>query len=341
MSKPISYNDALEDCLNVMRSSGDVPAAVARYPEHDAALRDDLRIAYALRQAAQRALPTEAAEMRAAMRLTSALREARAEAQPVRRAGGFGWLAGVLRPLAVAGVAVVALVVFGLGATGTVSNPLGGATNAEASTVEGVVVDNANGTLTLETAQGLTKVDLNQKPTIQDDAAKLLTISDIEAGQVVRIQAKKTPQGALVAKQIDRKAVSALKDWCADNGDACHEVAPRLEDLTTQCRAGDQQCQRIQQSITDVQKGLKELTQRIIDLKNRCVDSRDQAACRQLMQTCKDHPIVCAELKIRPNQSGQNGLNQNNSGGNQQTPQQRPQGAPQRPNNAGPGPRSQ
>src|SRR3954465_8953369 len=113
MSKQVSYNDALEDCLNVMRTSGDVPSAVARYPEHDAALRDDLRIAYALRHAAQQAVPSEGAEMRAAMRLTSALREARAEAQPVRRAGGFGWLAGALRPLAVAGVAVVALVVFG------------------------------------------------------------------------------------------------------------------------------------------------------------------------------------------------------------------------------------
>ena len=84
---------------------------------------------------------------------------------------------------------------------GYVSNPLGGATSAEASTVEGVVVENRDGTLTLETAQGLTKVDLNQKPTIQDDALKLLTISDIEAGQLVRIEAKKTAAG-----RADRQA---------------------------------------------------------------------------------------------------------------------------------------
>jgi hypothetical protein len=229
---------------------------------------------------------------------------------------------------------------------------LGGATSAEASTVEGVVVENRNGTLTLETAQGLTKVDLNQKPTIQDDAAKLLTISDLEAGQVVRIEAKKTPQGALIAKQVDRKALNTLQDWCTDNGDACHEVAPRLENLTNQCRVGDQQCQRIQQSVTDLQKGLKELTQRIIDLKNRCVDSREQAACRQLMQVCQDHPILCAELKVRPAQAGQGspaqgipiGPNQNNSGpgnGSQQGPQQRPQVAPQRPSSTVPGPRAQ
>ena len=181
--------------------------------------------------------------------------------------------------MAIAGVAVVALVVFGLGATGTVSNPLGGATSAEASTVEGVVVENRDGTLTLETAQGLTKVDLNQKPMIQDDIAKLLTISDIEAGQLVRIEAKKTAQGALIAKQINRKPVTAiaLQNWCTDNGDACHEVAPRLEAVSTQCRPGDQQCLRIQQSVTDLQKGLKELTQRIVELKNRCGDNRDGA----------------------------------------------------------------
>ena len=339
MSKPINYNDALEDCLDVMHTGGDLQGAVARYPQHEAELRDDVRIAYALRRAAFRVVPPEGAEMRASLRLTNALREARAEAQPApRHAGSFGWLTAALRPLAVVGVAAVALLlVFGLGNSGSISSPFGGATSAEASTVEGVVVENTNGTLTLETAQGLTKVDLNQKPTIQDAEAKLLTISDIEAGQVVRVQAKKTPQGALVAKQVDRKPLAALQDWCTDNGDACHEVAPRLEGLTNQCKAGEQQCQRIQQSVTDVQKGLKELTQRIIALKNSCVDSHDQAACRQLMQACKDHPIVCAELKVRP---AQGGPNQNNSGpgnGNQQ----RQQGVPLRPNSVAPGPRSQ
>jgi hypothetical protein len=337
MSTPISYNDALEDCLDVMRSGGDLRNAVARYPQHADALGDDVRIAYALRRAAFSVVPPEGAETRASLRLANALREAR----PAQRASAspFGWLTGALRPIAVAGVAVVALVAFGLGATGNVSNPLGGATSAEASTVEGVVVENRDGTLTLETAQGLTKVDLNQKPMIQDDMAKLLTIGDIEAGQVVRIEAKKTPQGALVAKQINRKPITAvaLQDWCTDNGDACHEVAPRLEAVSTQCRPGDQQCLRIQQSVTNLQQGLKALMQRITELKNRCGESRDAPACRQLMQVCKDHPLVCADLKIRP----ANGL-----GGGQGNPgqggQQRPQNAPQqRPNSTGPGSRTQ
>lgn len=334
MSKPISYDDALEDCLDVMRSGGDLQGAVARYPQYDAELRDDVRVAYGLRRAAFRVVPPEGAEMRASLRLTNALREARAGARPSRPAGAFGWLTGALRPLAIAGVAVAALVVFGLGATGSLTNPLGGATGAEAATVEGVVVENHDGQLTLETAQGLTKVDLNQKPTIQDAEAKLLTIADLEAGQLVRVQAKKTPQGALVAKQVDRKLGSALQDWCNDNGDACHEVAPRLDALTTQCRPGDQQCQRIQQSAQDLQKGLKALTQRILDLKNRCGDNRDGAACRQLMQACKDHPLICTELKVRPAQGGPN-----NGPGNGN--QQKPEGGPQRPRGNGPGQRSQ
>jgi hypothetical protein len=336
MSKPISYREALEDCLSVMRAGGDLQSAVGRYPQHEAELRDDLRIAYALRRAAFRVVPPAGAEMRASLRLAGALREARAETQPAPRVSAFGWLAAALRPLAVAGVAAAALVVFGLGATGSLSNPLRGASSAEASTVEGVVVENRNGTLTLETPQGLTKVDLNQKPMIQDDAAKLLTIGDIEAGQVVRVQAKKTPQGALVAQQVNRKAVSQLQDWCAENGDACHEVAPRLQDLTSQCRPADQQCQRIQQNIIELQKGLRELTLRIVDLKNRCSDNREGAACRQLVQMCKDHPLICAEQKVRPALGGPNGQNQN-----QQPPQQRPQGLPQRPNGGAPGPRAQ
>ena len=81
MSKPISYNDALEDCLDVMRSGGDLRNAVARYPQHAEALSDDVRIAYALRRAAFSVVPPEGAETRAALRLTSALREARGDAQ--------------------------------------------------------------------------------------------------------------------------------------------------------------------------------------------------------------------------------------------------------------------
>jgi hypothetical protein len=340
MSRPVSYKDALEDCLNVMRGGGDLQSAVSRYPQHETELRDDVRIAYALRRAAVSVVPPAGAETRASLRLANALREARTEAQPARRAASaspFGWLAGALRPLAVVGVAAVALVVFGLG-TGNISNPLGGASRAEASTVEGVVVENRNGTLTLETPQGLTKVDLNQKPTIQDDTAKLLTISDIEAGQVVRIEAKKTAQG-LVARQVDRKPIAALQNWCTDNGDACREVAPRLEAVSTQCKPGDQQCARIQQSVSDVQKGLQALQKRIQDLKTRC-EGRETPACRQLMQVCKDHPVVCADLKIRPPTApagGAGGL----AGDNQQGPQQqRPQNPqPQRPQQ-GPSPRA-
>src|SRR5262245_17973120 len=111
MSKPMSYNDALADCLEVMRSGGDIQEAVARYPQHDAALRDDVRIAYALRRASFRIVPPEGADMRAAMRLTNALREARAEMQPKQRKSllPFGWITGALGPVAIAAAAVVAM----------------------------------------------------------------------------------------------------------------------------------------------------------------------------------------------------------------------------------------
>jgi hypothetical protein len=316
MTNRIDYREALEDCLGVMRAGGDLHAAVARYPQHADALRDDVRVAYALRRAAATVSPPEGAESRASLRLANALREARAEAQPARRGWSFGWLSGGLRPAA--GLAAIALVVVGLGLTGVVSNPLGSPSSVEAS-VEGVVVENRDGTLTLETPQGLTRVDLNQKPTIQDDALRLLTIADIEAGQVVRVEAKKTPQGQLIAKQVDRKPLNVLKDWCEDNGDACREVAPRLEAVSTQCRPGDMQCMRIQQSVRDVQTGLTQLTKRIQDLKARC-EGREAPACRQLMQVCKDHPVVCGDLKIRlPQQQAPGGAQQQ-----QQPPQQRP-----------------
>jgi hypothetical protein len=100
MSKPISYNDALEDCLVVMRSGGDLRNAVARYPQHADALRDDVRIAYALRRAAFSVVPPQGAEMRASLRLANALREARAESQPALRASAspFRWLRDTRRP---------------------------------------------------------------------------------------------------------------------------------------------------------------------------------------------------------------------------------------------------
>jgi hypothetical protein len=154
--------------------------------------------------------------------------------------------------------------------------------------------------LTLETPQGQAKVDLNQRPTIQDDSLRLLGVADLEAGQIVHIEARKTPQGALIAKQVSRKPVNAPQTWCADNADTCREATPLLERLTSQCRPGDLQCARIQQNVIELQNGLKQLMQRIQALKDHCGDGREASACRQLMQACKDHPVVCTDLKIRP-----------------------------------------
>jgi len=102
-----NYRDALEDCLQTMRERGDIEAAIARHPRHEAALRNDIALASAIRIAGSINKPLPGAEGRAGIRMAAALREGRTDPGPIRqpaprKAGLFdGWL----RPVALAGLA--------------------------------------------------------------------------------------------------------------------------------------------------------------------------------------------------------------------------------------------
>jgi hypothetical protein len=292
-----NYRDALEDCLQTMRARGDIEAAIARHPRHAAELRNDIALASAIRIAGSINKPLPGADGRAGLRRAAALRDARAGMAPAatrqRRAGLFeGWL----RPAALAGLAALVLVAVGLTATGSVGS-LGRGT-AEAATVEGVVVENTNGTLSVQTSTGLETVSLDKSATVQDESSHVVAIADIAPGQVVRVQGKKANQGPLVAKQVISQPPADLRSWCVEHGDACQLLEQRIATQVSACAAADVQCQRLKQPLTDARAALETITREMGALKDRC-DAGGKPACQTLDKACKDHPVICQELRKR------------------------------------------
>jgi hypothetical protein len=320
-----NYRDALEDCLKTMRERGDVEAAIARNPRHEAALRNDVALASAIRIAGSINKTPQGAEGRAGIRMAAALREARTDPGPMResdprKASLFdGWL----RPIAVAGIAALVLVAVGLTASGGIGS-LGGST-AEAATIEGVVVENANGTLSIQTSTGLETVSLGESATVQDESSHSVALSDIAPGQVVRAQGKKASKGPLVAKQVVSKSPAELRNWCVEHGDACQLLEQRIETQVNGCGAGDAACQRLKQPLSDARSALEMITREMGGLKDRC-DGGGKPACQALEKSCKDHPMICAQIRQRNNGSG--GPGPGNGGPGAGNGPQRPPGRP-------------
>jgi hypothetical protein len=322
------YRDALEDCLQTLRRGGDVQAAIARYPTHAAELRNDIALAAAVRSAGSRVETPAGAQGRAGLRMAAALREARAAQAPTTTApkpGLLSGLSGFLRPLAIATVALVVLAV-GLGAIGG----LGGGGTAEASTLEGVVVENKDGLLTVQTNTGLESVSFEKTAVVQDDSARNVAVSDISVGQVVKVQGKRGANGPFIAKQLLSKPAAEIKAFCAQHGDACQQLLPRLEAQINACvPAGSPACQRLQQPLQDTRIAVQMITADMSQLNDRCGNGGSNA-CKAFERACKMHPVICSELRKRFQGGNNNGPGGPNRGpGNNQ---QRPQG-PGRPQN--------
>jgi len=313
------YRDALEDCLQVMRSGGDVQAAIAQHPQHATELRNDIALAAAIRGAGARVETPAGAEGRAGLRMAAALRELRtteASRLPAPRAGIFGNLGAFLRPIAIAGIAMLVLAV-GLGVIGG----LGGGGTAEASTLEGVVVENSNGTLQVQTNTGLETVSFENSAQVQDESSNYVAVADIAVGQVIKAQGKAS-NGRFVAKQALSKSPAEIKTFCTDHPDACQQLLPRLEAQINACTpAGSPACQRLQQPLQDTRNALQALTTELTNLKDRC-EGGNRNACKARDKSCKQHPLICSELQKHNGNNGPTGPGNNGP---------RPNGGPGRP----------
>jgi len=279
----LAYEDALQQVLDALHAGDDVEGAFERFPDHAAALREDVRLSEAVTRLAS-AVPAPRAEARAhaSRRMLAQLDGERAAAPKSRWSFGNIWL-----PRYALAAAVVAIAVLGAGLLLD-----GGGATVEAATIEGVVVDNQDGTLTVQTLEALERVQVPAGTRVSDVAGAPIGLRGIEVGQVVVIDLQRRGND-LVAKRIQRY-VESIEAWCADASARCQALTQGLEQAKRACERSPGAC------VVAIER-LEQLRLRAADsaaleqLKQRCRAGED-GACRQIVTFCREHTDMCGAL---------------------------------------------
>ena len=103
----------------------------------------------------------------------------------------------------------------------------------EAATIEGVVLGNTEGNLTVQTLDALEQVSVPSDAAVSDAAGASIELARIAPGEVVVIQAQRRGD-SVVARQVAR-LVANIETWCNDASDRCEVLTDRLRDLEEGC----------------------------------------------------------------------------------------------------------
>lgn len=277
------YADVLEECLAALRRGEDTTPLLAANPAFAEQLRLDIAAAgVARRLSAELPEPTPAARQLFRSNL-NAQRAAVAARRP-----RFGWF-GLKSPvLALAGGAVVALVV--ALAVGGVLIP---ADTAEAS-IEGVLVENDGNLLTLQTEDGLQSVALDESGTVSSETGAPVDLASLEPGQLLRVQAKRKGPGALLARRIELRASGELTVWCERFSDPCLQLEKTISERASECVRDAPICQSIRTRL-QILRTQNAARMRLSDLQSRC-ESGVEGACREVQQLCQSNKPACASI---------------------------------------------
>jgi hypothetical protein len=279
------YEDVLQECLDELAAGEALEAVLARHGSESQRLREELATAVALRADAAR-LPAPRTEA-AWTALAGELRAARAARQ---RLHARIWFSPRLLLGGVAMAAVLAAVAVGL--FGGVFS-LGGAGTAEAVTLEGVVVEKADGMLTLQTKSGLETVQLAADATLTDASGAPIEAAALEVGTLVTAAGQRKA-GAVTIKRIDLPAAAKIRVWCAEFPVRCEEAASQLQDKADRCQAALPACEEVKQRLQQIQESLA-ATDRLQGLVERCQQGA-AALCRQLLDLCQANTEGCARI---------------------------------------------
>ena len=278
------YEDALEAAIVAVRNGEDLERVLARIPEHADALRDDLRITAALRNYARTVAPSADARTDANQRLMATLQAERAASKTL--SARRHWLSAGLPRLAMA--AAVVLVAF---AAFAVLDRDSGPT-VEAATIEGVVLGNTDGSLTVQTLDALEQISVPDDAAVSDATGASIDLARIEPGEVVVIEGQRRG-GSVVARQVAR-LVANIETWCNDASDRCEVLTDRLRDLERGCEDRPVACRISLREINQLRMRAAE-SARLEGLKGRCRADR-AFGCEELASFCRDHPALCANV---------------------------------------------
>jgi hypothetical protein len=279
----VRYEDALQQVLEALRAGEGLEAVLSRFPEHAGALREDVRLTSTLTRLAP-AVPSASLEGRhaAAGRMQAQLASAR-EPAAARRSFSRGSLGRFALAAAVVVLAVVS--------AGLLLDSRG--QTVEAGTIEGVVVENEGGTLTVQTLDALERVRVPREAIVSDGAGASISLGGIEVGQVIVVDLQRRGNQATAGRV--QRFVDSIEAWCTDDSTRCRMLSASLEQAQGQC-------QRVPAACIVAIDRLESLRLRASDsaaleeLKQRCRGG-DGASCRKIVRFCREHLVVCRGLR--------------------------------------------
>lgn len=287
----ISYEEALNRCLEAVRQGRDLADVIAALPErYTERLRQDATLAAQVgRYAATVPAPGVDARRLASTRMLSELNAARLARNAPAPSGG--WAGFGLPRFTIAGF-VLAAVLVGVSFLLTTSN--GGDGIVEAATVEGVVVANGAGSLTVQTLSSLEEVTIPGDAELSDETGASLDLASIEVGQVVLIRGQRPPGGHVLAANVQR-LLNGLPGWCTDAPARCRQIGVNLQQAQERCRANPQTCPMLQERVEPLIRQVGDIAA-LEELKQRCRES-GEGNCQEFTALCRRHPDLC----IAPN----------------------------------------
>ena len=206
-------------------------------------------------------------------------------AQPARAGQGFG------RSLFAGLAAVVVLGLIALFGSGVID--LSGGSSAEAS-IEGIVVGNANGSLTLQTVDAVETVSLTDGASVVDDSGASIALASIEPGQVLEVRGRRIANGQFAASLINRREAAALASLCRENPERCRSLEQTARRVANACQSAPENCRNLQARFDDLRDRLVALAL-FNELLSRCRGGGG-AACDQLKEFCTGHTDICTGI---------------------------------------------
>jgi hypothetical protein len=279
----LAYEDALQQVLESLQAGEEIESAVERHPDHATALRQDARFAQALAASAE-VIPAPPPPVRAGAqrRLQAQLEVERSRIPSATRGSALK-----TPRLAMAGIVVAVVAV--LGALIVLD---GSGTAVEAATIEGVVVENEGGRLTVQTLDALELVSVPADTPVSDVAGSPLSLDVVVVGQVVVIDVERRGND-VVARRIERYEES-IEAWCRDDSQRCRALSESLERARQQCGLSARACLAAVGKLETL-RARAATAARLEELKQACRGGAADA-CRQLLAFCRDHSDVCHDF---------------------------------------------
>jgi hypothetical protein len=168
----------------------------------------------------------------------------------------------------------------------------GNGSSVEAATIEGVVLGNSDGALTVQTLDSLEEVTVPDNVAVSDASGGSINLQGINPGEVVLIQAQRR-DGAIVARRVER-LVENIDTWCSDNSNRCETLSQQLQQAADQCSNRPIACRAVLQQIDQLRLRAADVA-RLESLKTRC-RTGGANACQELANLCRDNTDICANL---------------------------------------------